>query len=80
MRRYPWKEVVFVQGHDITPHAGRRLTPTADVVVLVLAVALMLGGVGMLLADVIGAGIAIPLIAVGIALVAIVQMDKRRGD
>jgi hypothetical protein len=74
------EEVIFMQGHDITPHAGPRLTPTADVVVLVVAVALMLGGAGLLIADVIGAGIAIPLIAVGIALVAIVQMDKRRGD
>ena len=69
-----------MQGHDVTPHAGPRLTPKADVVVLVAAVALMLGGAVMLIADAIGAGIAIPLIAVGIALVAIVQMDKRRGD
>ena len=67
-------------GHNVTPHAGPRLTPAADVVVLVVAVALMFGGAIMLLADAIGAGLAIPLIAVGIALVAIVQMDERRSD
>jgi hypothetical protein len=72
--------VVAVQGHDITQHAGPRLTPTTEAVVVVIAVALMLGGAVMLIADTIGAGIAIPLIAVGIALVAIAGMDKRRGD
>jgi hypothetical protein len=70
--RYPWKEVITVQGRDVIPHAGARLTPAADVVVLFMAVALMLGSAVLLIADAFGAGIAIPLIAVGIALVAIV--------
>jgi hypothetical protein len=69
-----------VQSHDITPHAGQRLTATTHLVVLVVAVALMLGGAVMLIADAIGAAIAIPLVAIGIALVAIAEMDKRRGD
>jgi hypothetical protein len=39
----------------------------------------MLGGAISMLADVIGAGIAIPLIAVGLALVAIDGLNRRRG-
>jgi hypothetical protein len=44
---------------------------------LVVAVALMLGGAALMLADLVGAAIAIPLIAVGIAL-SIVAQSKRR--
>lgn len=58
---------------------GPRLTGTAERVVLVVATALMLGGALLMLADVIGAGIAIPLIAVGLALVAIDGLNRRRG-
>ena len=54
--------------------AGERRTdlvmriPFAGTFLLVVAVVLMLGGAALMLADIIGAGIAIPLIAVGIAL------------
>jgi predicted membrane protein len=44
---------------------------------LVVAVVLMLGGAALMLADLVGAAIAIPLIAVGIAL-SIVAQSKRR--
>jgi hypothetical protein len=61
--------------HELIP-TGPRLTGR---VVLVVATVLMLGGAILMLADVISAGIAIPLIAVGIALVAIDGLDRRRG-
>jgi len=64
--------------HELMP-TGPRLTGTTAHVVLVVATALMLGGAILMLADVISAGIAIPLIAVGIALVAIDALDRRRG-
>jgi hypothetical protein len=64
--------------HELMP-TGPRLTGTTEHVVLVVATALMLGGAILMLADVISAGIAIPLIAVGIALVAIDALDRRRG-
>jgi hypothetical protein len=57
--------------------SGGGLTPAADLTLLTVAVILMLGGSVMLLVGV-GAGIAIPLIAVGIAVTAIVELDKRR--
>jgi hypothetical protein len=56
---------------------GGRLTPAADFTLLTVAVILMLGGAVMLLVGV-STGIAIPLIAVGIAVTAIVEIDKRR--
>jgi len=64
--------------HEVIP-TGPRLTGTTGRVVLVVATVLMLGGAILMLADVISAGIAIPLIAVGIALVAIDGLDRRRG-
>jgi hypothetical protein len=56
---------------------GPRLTPAADNTLLAVAVALMIAGVVMIFTDV-SAGIAIPAIAVGIGITAIVQVDKRR--
>jgi hypothetical protein len=38
----------------------------------------MIGGVVLLLADVAGGGVTIPLMTVGIALVVIAEMDARR--
>ena len=64
--------------HELTP-AGPRLTGTTELVVLVVATVLMLGAAILMLTDAMSAGIAIPLIAVGIALVAIDQLDRRRG-
>lgn len=58
--------------------SGGGLTPAADLTLLTMAVILMLGGAVMLLVGVVGAGIAIPLIAVGIGVTAIVELDKRR--
>jgi hypothetical protein len=55
-----------------------RLTPVADLGVRVAAIVLMLAGAVMLVADLVSAGIAIPLIAVGIALVVVEQADRRR--
>ncbi len=48
----------------------------ADLTLLTVAVILMLGGAVMLLVGVVGAGIAIPLIAVGIGVTAIVELDN----
>ncbi len=59
--------------------AGPRLTGTTELVVLVVATVLMLGAAILMLTDAMSAGSAIPLIAVGIALVAIDQLDRRRG-
>jgi hypothetical protein len=53
----------------------RRSTP--DVALLVIAIALMLGGVVMIFTEV-STGIAIPAIAVGIALTVTVEAEKRR--
>ena len=62
------------------PAEGRpRLTPAADRRLLTLAVALMIAGVVMIFTD-LSAGVAIPAIAIGIALTAIVRLDKRRGS
>jgi hypothetical protein len=68
-----------VSGHEIMPVGGPRLSEAADCALVGTAIVLMLGGASLMLADVVGAAIAIPIIAVGIALVAIEQVDKRRG-
>lgn len=57
---------------------GPRLTPVADMAVQVAAVVLMVAGAVLMLTDVLDASIAIPLITIGIALVAIEQLRKRR--
>ena len=64
--------------HDLMP-AGPRLTSTTELVVLVIATVLMLGAAILMLTAALSAGIAIPLIAVGIALVVLDQLDRRRG-
>ena len=53
-------------------------TPPRDLVVLSIAVVLMLGGAATLVGGWMSAGIAIPAIAVGIALVTIEAGDVRR--
>jgi hypothetical protein len=53
-------------------------TPPKDLVVLVVAVVLMLGGAVTLVGGWVAAGIAIPAITVGIALVAIERADVHR--
>jgi ABC-type xylose transport system permease subunit len=53
-------------------------TPPKDLVLLVVAVVLMLGGAVGLVGGWVAAGIAIPAITVGIALVAIERADVRR--
>jgi hypothetical protein len=45
---------------------------------LTISVLLMLGGAALLLADAVSAAIAIPLIAIGIAVTVIVQMRAGR--
>jgi len=62
----------------LVPAGGPRLTPPADLVVLAAAVVLLLVGAALMLTDVLAASIAIPAITIGVALVAIVQTDKRR--
>jgi hypothetical protein len=52
-------------------------TPAVDLALLVAAVALMLAGAGMIFGGVSG-GIAIPLIAIGIAVTAIAKYDRQR--
>lgn len=53
-------------------------TPPRDLALLAVAVVLMLGGAVTLVAGWIAASIAIPLITVGIALVAIERADVHR--
>lgn len=61
----------------LVPAGGPRLTPIADLAALVAAVVLMVAGAVLMLTDVLDASIAIPLIAIGIALVATEQASKR---
>jgi hypothetical protein len=49
-----------------------------EFLLLVVAVVLMLGGAALMLADLVSPGIAIPLIAVGIALSVVAQNRRRR--
>lgn len=53
-------------------------TPPRDLALLAIAVVLMLGGAVTLVGGWIATGIAIPLIAIGIAMVAIERRDIRR--
>jgi hypothetical protein len=52
--------------------------PPTDFLLLVVAVVLMLGGAALMLADLVSPGIAIPLIAVGIALSVVTRSSRRR--
>jgi hypothetical protein len=52
--------------------------PATEFLLLVLAVVLMLGGAALMLGDLVSPGIAIPLIAVGIALSVVAQSRRRR--
>lgn len=52
--------------------------PSTETLLLALAVVLMLGAAALMLADLLGAGIAIPLIAVGIVLSLVAQSRRRR--
>ena len=52
--------------------------PPTEFLLLVVAVVLMLGGAALMLADLVSPGIAIPLIAVGIALSVVAQSRRRR--
>jgi hypothetical protein len=53
-------------------------TPPRDLALLAVAVVLMLGGAVPLVGGWVAAAVAIPVVAVGIALVAIEQSDIRR--
>ena len=68
-----------MSGHDITPVSGPRLSEGADCALVGTAIVLMLGGAILMLAEVVSAAIAIPIVAIGVALVAIEQVDRRRG-
>ena len=57
-----------------------RETPPRDLALLAVAVVLMLVGAVTLVGGWLAAGITIPLIAIGIALVVIAQRDVRRQD
>ena len=52
--------------------------PPTEFLLLVVAVVLMLGGAVLMLAGLVSPGIAIPLIAVGIALTVVAQSRRRR--
>ena len=69
--------MVMTDGGPI-PSTGPRLSPRGDRAVRWAAVVLTLAGAFMLLAGV-SAGIALPLVAIGASLVAIEQVDRRRG-
>jgi len=58
--------------------SGPRVTPLVDRLVLAAAVVLLLAGAALMLVDLLDASIAIPAVALGVALVAIVQTHKRR--
>ena len=64
-----------MEGHQPVPSAEPRLRPWA---LRWTAVALTLAGAVMLFSGVVSAGIALPLVAIGVALVAIEQTYKRR--
>jgi hypothetical protein len=64
----------------LVPAGGPRLTPGVDLALLVGAIVLMVVGAVLTLIEVLDPAIAIPVIAVGIALVAIGQVDKRRHE
>jgi hypothetical protein len=55
-----------------------RHIPLTELLLLVLAVVLMLGGAALMLVDLVSPGIAIPLIAVGLALSVVAQSKRRR--
>jgi hypothetical protein len=57
---------------------GPRLTPLVDLVVLAAAIVLLLAGAALMLTDMLAASIAIPVITIGVALLAIARTDKRR--
>ncbi len=65
-----------MEAHKLIPPTGPRLSPRADFALRWIAVALTLAGVVMLFVN---PAIAFPLVAIGMALVAIEQTDKRRG-
>jgi hypothetical protein len=67
-----------VMSVKLVPAGGPRLTPLVDLVVLAAAVVLLLAGAALMLTDVLAASIAIPVITIGVALVAIARTDKRR--
>jgi membrane-bound ClpP family serine protease len=52
--------------------------PTTEFLLLAVAVVLMLGGAALMLAEMVSPGIAIPLIAVGIAPSVVAQSRRRR--
>ena len=52
--------------------------PRSELLLLVVAVVLMLGGAALMLAHLVRPGIATPLIAVGIALSVVAQSRRRR--
>ena len=52
--------------------------PPTELLLLVGAIVLMLGGAALMLADLVSPGIAIPLIAVGIAVSVVAQTRRRR--
>ena len=54
-----------------------HMFPT-ELLLLVVAVVLMLGGAALMLASLVNPGIAIPLIAIGIALSIVAQRRQRR--
>jgi hypothetical protein len=79
-----------VSGRDAArPGSGRRErqkevrsmkhrdTPPRDLALLTVAVVLMLGGAVTLIADWLSTGIAIPLVAIGLALVVIARRDSQ---
>ena len=62
----------------IVSGASRRMPPS-DLALLMAALLLMVGGTAAMVADLVSAAIAIPLIAIGIALTVVLQNKKRRG-
>jgi len=67
-----------MKSHQPIAAAGPRLSHSADLTLRTLAVALLLAGAALFLADMLSPGIAFPLIAIGAALVVMPQIDRRR--
>ena len=68
-------ERVAVTANDDFEVGAAQETPRRDLTLLAVAILLMLGGAATLVGEWIAAGIAIPLIAIGTALVVIARRD-----
>jgi hypothetical protein len=65
-----------MKSHQPIAAGGPRLSRSVDLTLRTFAVALLLAGAALLLADLLSAGIAFPLIAIALALVVMLEADR----